>query len=179
MEDHAGLYISYYHNDAKIEVPYYQMGILWGSHFEHTYRSGKKGITMWGSFDGIPDGWSRPHEATSENILAGLIGNSPTKLFGINKDKVITGYDSKGKEIKSNSVKYIDFYPYYKNITYISYTYYRVNAFNHKRAQYTVSDNRSLHAGPSNLKTIVMSNPIDYLKVDWKNENVDNYKYNH
>ena len=179
MEDHAGLYISYYHNDATIEVPYYQMGILWGSHFEHTYRSGKKGITMWGSFDGIPDGWSRPHEATSENILAGLIGNSPTKLFGINKDKVITGYDSNGKEIKSNSVKYIDFYPYYKNITYISYTYYRVNAFNHKRAQYTVSNNRSLHAGPSNLNTVSMSYPIDYLNVDWKDENVDNYKYNH
>jgi hypothetical protein len=163
--------------NVRIEVPYYQMGILWGSHFEHTYRSGKKGITMWGSFDGIPDGWSRPDEKMSENIVVGLIGNSPTKLLGVNK--VITGTDSKGKYTESNAVKYIDFYPYYKNITYISYTYYRVNAFNHKRAQYTVSNNSSLHAGPWNSNTIGMSYPIDYLNVDWKDENVDNYKYNH
>ena len=88
---------------------------------------------------------------------------SPTEILGV----------------KSNSVKYIDFYPYYKNITYISYTYYRVNAFNHKRAQYTVSNDLSLHAGPWNSSTTVMSYPINYLNVDWKNENVDNYKYNH
>jgi hypothetical protein len=132
---------------------------------------------MWGSFDGIPDDWSRPDEKVSENIVVGLIGNSPTKLLGVNK--VITGTDSKGKYTESNAVKYIDFYPYYKNITHISYTYYRVNAFNHKRAQYTVSNLLSLHAGPWNSNTIGMSYPINYLNVDWKDENVDNYKYNH
>ena len=29
------------------------------------------------------------------------------------------------------------------------------------------------------FNTIGMSYPIDYLNVDWKDENVDNYKYNH
>lgn len=143
MEDHAGTYISATVGNATIEVPYYQMGILWGSHFEHTIINGKKGITMWGSFDGIPDGWSRPDEKMSENIVVGLIGNSPTKLLGVSK--VVTGTDSNGKYTESNAVKYIDFWPYYDNIKNIYYSHYRVNAFNHKRAQYTVSKDAKLN----------------------------------
>ena len=143
MEDHAGTYISATVGNATIEVPYYQMGILWGSHFEHTIINGKKGITMWGSFDGIPDGWSRPDEKMSENIVVGLIGNSPTKLLGVSK--VVTGTDSKGKYTESNAVKYIDFWPYRDNIKNIYYSHYRVNAFNHKRAQYTVSQDTKLN----------------------------------
>ena len=143
MEDHAGTYISTTLGNVTIEVPYYQMGILWGSHFEHTIISGKKGITMWGSFDGIPDGWGRPHEKMSENLVVGLIGNSPTKLLGVSK--VITGTDSNGKYTESNAVKYIDFWPYRDNIKNMYYSHYRVNAFNHKRAQYTVSKHTKLN----------------------------------
>jgi hypothetical protein len=98
---------------------------------------------MWGSFDGIPDGWSRPDEKMSENIVVGLIGNSPTKLLGVSK--VITGTDSNGKYTESNAVKYIDFFPYVKDIKSITYSHYRVNAFNHKRAQYTVSKDTKLN----------------------------------
>ena len=143
MEDHAGTYIAATMGNAKIEVPYYQMGVLWGSHFEHSIINDKKGITMWGSFDGIPDGWSRPDEKMSENIVVGLIGNSPTKLLGVSK--VVTGKDSNGKYTESNAVKYIDFFPYVKDIKSITYSHYRVNAFNHKRAQYTVSMDTQLN----------------------------------
>ncbi|MBO5793859.1 MAG: hypothetical protein J6R11_02100, partial [Bacteroidaceae bacterium] len=146
MEDNAGLYITASQGNARIEVPYYQMGLLWGSHFNHNYISGRNKITLWGSFKGIPDDWSRPEEEISENIVVGLIGNHPTPLVGVSK--VITGIDEDGDYTKSNKVKYIDFVQCQENIKKINVTYYRVNAFNHQRAKYTVVGHIYVTNGP-------------------------------
>lgn len=166
MEAKTGVYITEYSSrnpDIRIEVPYYQTGILWGSHFENSSWQGKKDMTMWGSFDGITKDYSRPHEKRSEDILVGLIGNTPTKLFGAQKE-IITGKDKNGKYVKVNKAKYIDFVPQWENIQQIKVMYYRVNAYNHKKAEYTVSDRSYLNMGSSNARfNYTINNPSKVL----------------
>ena len=166
MEAKTGVYITEYssrNSDIRIEVPYYQTGILWGSHFANSTWQGKKDMTMWGSFDGIPKDYSRPHEKRSEDIVVGLIGNTPTKLVGVQKE-LITGKDKNGNYVKADKAKYIDFVPQWDNIQQIKVMYYRVNAYNHKKAEYTVSDRSYLNMGSSNARySYTINNPSQVL----------------
>lgn len=166
MEAKTGVYItecSSRNPDIRIEVPYYQTGILWGSHFENNSWQGKKDMTMWGSFDGIPKDYTRPHEKRSEDIVVGLIGNTPKKLVGVQKE-LITGKDKNGNFVKVDKAKYIDFVPQWDNIQQIKVMYYRVNAYNHKKAEYTVSDDVYLNRGSSNARfNYTINNPSKVL----------------
>ena len=85
MNANAGVYItatSRLNSNVRIEVPYYQLGILWGSPFNNAATRGK--TTMWSSFDNIPKDYTRPQEERSEDILLGLVGNNRHNIVEIN-----------------------------------------------------------------------------------------------
>ncbi len=92
MEANTGVYItatSALNPDVRIEVPYYQLGILWGSPFNN--KDSRKKVTMWGSFDDLPKDYIRGQERYCEHILLGLVGNSPEKnLVDMDHGQVIT-----------------------------------------------------------------------------------------
>ena len=151
-------------------MPYYQLGILWGSQFKNS--GSRKAVTMWGQFDDIPD-WSRPQEERCEDILLGLVGNNNYNFVDINYDQVITGKDSSGKYTYATRAPYIDFVPQWDYISEINVTMFRVNAFNFKKAEYTVSENGLLNKGPRRASyTYTITNPS---KVLTNTGNVNNY----
>ena len=178
METNTGVYIteqSALNSDVRIEVPYYQLGILWGSQFNN--KGARKNATMWASYDDLPKDWSRPQEERSEDILLGLVGNYPTRLVDIEYNQVITGKDSQGKYTYGTRGGYLDFIPRWDNITQIKVTSYRVNAYNFKKAEYTVSDRAYLNMGPRNSRyTYTINNPSDVLSNSSK-KNVNWYIY--
>lgn len=148
MEANAGVYITAVSDrnpNIRIEVPYYQLGILWGSQFNNVNTRGK--VTMWKSFDGIPKDYTRPQEERCEDILLGLIGNYPFKIFDVDYE-VITGPKRTGGYNYSDRGPYIDFVPQWNNISEVDVTYYRVNAYNFKKAEYTVAYRAYLNMGP-------------------------------
>ena len=173
MEMNTGVYITSYSQlnpDVRIEVPYYQLGILWGSQFKNSGARTK--VTMWGQFDDIPD-WSRPQEERCEDILLGLVGNNNYNLVDINYDQVITGKNSSGKYTYATRAPYIDFVPKWDHISQINVTMFRVNAFNFKKAEYTVSEDGLLNKGPRRASyTYTITNPS---KVLTNTGNVNNY----
>ena len=166
MLANTGVYItacSKLNPDVRIEVPYYQLGILWGSQFKNS--GARTRVTMWGQFDDIPD-WSRPQEERCEDILLGLVGNSPrANLVDINYNQVITGKNSSGSYTYGTKGTYIDFVPKWDNITQIKVTSFRVNSYNFKKAEYTVSENLLLNKGPrKQSNTYTIDNPSKVLK---------------
>ena len=173
MESNTGVYITagtWLSPNVRIEVPYYQLGILWGSQFKNS--GSRKAVTMWGQFDDIPD-WSRPQEERCEDILLGLVGNNNYNFVDINYDQVITGKDSSGKYTYATRAPYIDFVPQWDYISEINVTMFRVNAFNFKKAEYTVSENGLLNKGPRRASyTYTITNPS---KVLTNTGNVNNY----
>lgn len=173
MLTYAGTYItgrSKHSLDVYIEVPYYQLGILWGSQFNN--KESAKKVTMWGSFDDIPKTYLRPQEDCSEDILLGLVGNNSTKLLDV--DHAVIGRNSSGSQTMVTTGPYIDFIPYYDNIKEISVTYYRVNAYNFKKGEYTVGYRSYLNMGPIHSEvTYTIKDPGKYLK--WSN--TDEYTY--
>ena len=176
MKANTGVYItacSKLNPDVRIEVPYYQLGILWGSQFNNSGARSK--VTMWGQFDDIPN-WTRPQEERSEDILLGLVGNSPAaNLVDINYNKVITGKDSSGSYTYATKGTYIDFVPKWDNITQINVTSFRVNSYNFKKAEYTVSENTLLNKGPRKQSyTYTIDNPSKVLNTPG---NVNEYYY--
>ena len=128
---------------------------------------------MWGQFDDIPD-WSRPQEERSEDILLGLVGNSPqANLVDINYNQVITGKNSSGSYTYGTKGTYIDFVPKWDYITQINVTSFRVNSYNFKKAEYTVSEDELLNKGPRRASyTYTITNPS---KVLTNTGNVNNY----
>lgn len=179
MNCYAGCYLtvrSSRNPDVRIEVPYYQLGILWGSQFNN--KGDRKQATMWSSFDNLPKDYSRPQEERCEDILLGLVGNYPFDLVDIEYNQVITGTDRQGRYTYGTRGGYLDFIPRWDNITQIKVTYYRVNAYNIKKAEYTVSDRAYLNMGPCNARyTYTIKNPSDVL-TNKKNENRYMYKNN-
>ena len=176
MLANTGVYItacSKLNPDVRIEVPYYQLGILWGSQFKNSGARTK--VTMWGQFDDIPD-WSRPQEERSEDILLGLVGNSPqANLVDINYNQVITGKNSSGSYTYGTKGTYIDFVPKWDYITQINVTSFRVNSYNFKKAEYTVSEDELLNKGPRRASyTYTITNPS---KVLTNTGNVNEYFY--
>ena len=152
MERNTGVYItevSKVNPNIRIEVPYYQLGILWGSHYQNKSDRGK--VTMWKSFDNIPKDYTRPQEERCEDILLGLVGNYPFKLFDVDY-AVMHHKDSKGNAVYSERGGYIDYIPRWNNISEVDVTYYRVNAYNFKKAEYTVSNRAYLNMGPCNAQ---------------------------
>lgn len=152
MERNTGVYItevSKVNPNIRIEVPYYQLGILWGSHYQN--KSDRGNVSMWKSFDDLPDDYSRPQEERCEDILLGLVGNKPTEIFTIEHD-VITGQSRTGGYIYSDKGPYFDFVPQWNNISEVNVTYYRVNSYNFKKAEYTVSNRDYLNMGPCNAE---------------------------
>jgi len=178
METNTGVYFtstSDLNSDVRIEMPYYQLGILWGSQFNN--KGDRKQATMWSSYDDLPKSWSRPQEERSEDILLGLVGNYPTRLVDIEYNQVITGKNSQGKYTYGTRGGYLDFIPRWGNITQIKVTYYRVNAYNFKKTEYTVSDRVYLNMGPCNARySYTINNPSDVLSNSSK-KNVNNYLY--
>ena len=165
MLANTGVYItacSKLNPDVRIEVPYYQLGILWGSQFKNSGARTK--VTMWGQFDDIPD-WSRPQEERSEDILLGLVGNSPqANLVDINYNQVITGKNSSGSYTYGTKGTYIDFVPKWDYITQINVTSFRVKSYNFKKAEYTVSEDGLLNMGPRRASyTYTITNPSKVL----------------
>ena len=123
MNANAGVYItatSRLNSNVRIEVPYYQLGILWGSPFNNAATRGK--TTMWSSFDNIPKDYTRPQEERSEDILLGLVGNNRHNIVEINYNQVITGVDKNGRYTKGTRGPYLDFIPRWNNITKINVT---------------------------------------------------------
>ena len=176
MEANTGVYItacSKLNPDVRIEVPYYQLGILWGSQFNNS--GARTRVTMWGMFDDIPN-WTRPKEERSEDILLGLVGNSPqANLVDINYNQVITGKNSSGNYTYATKGTYIDFVPKWDNITQINVTSFRVNSYNFKKAEYTVSENPLLNKGPRKQSyTYTINNPSKELNTTG---NVNEYYY--
>ncbi len=178
METNTGVYItetSALNSNVRIEVPYYQLGILWGSQFNN--RGSRKQATMWSSYDDLPKDYTRPQEERSEDILLGLVGNYPTRLVDIEYNQVITGKNSQGQYVYGTRGGFLDFIPRWDNITQIKVTYYRVNAYNIKKAEYTVSDRVYLNMGPCNARySYTINNPSEVLtnktnmnRYLWKN----------
>ena len=178
MDAYTGVYLtstSALNSDVRIEVPYYQLGILWGSQFNN--KGDRKQATMWSSYDDLPKDWSRPQEERCEDILLGLVGNYPTRLVDIEYNQVITGKNSQGNYTYGTRGGYLDFIPRWDNITQIKVTSYRVNAYNFKKAEYTVSDRAYLNMGPRNARyTYTIKNPSDVLSNSSKT-NVNWYLY--
>ena len=176
METNTGVYLtskSTLNPDVRIEMPYYQLGILWGSQFNN--KGDRKQATMWSSYDDLPKDYSRPQEERSEDILLGLVGNYPTRLVDIEYNQVITGTNSQGNYVYGTRGGYLDFIPKWDNITQIKVTYYRVNAYNFKKAEYTVSDRAYLNMGPCNSRyTYTIKNPSDVLS---NKTNMNSYIY--
>ena len=175
MEANAGVYITAVSDrnpDIRIEVPYYQLGILWGSQFNNVNTRGK--VTMWKSFDNIPKDYTRPQEERCEDILLGLVGNYPFKLFDVDY-AVMHHKDSKGIAVYSERGGYIDYIPRWNNISEVDVTYYRVNAYNFKKAEYTVSNRAYLNMGPCNAKVrCTIKDPSGLVLVK---KNLNSYCY--
>ncbi|MBQ8361048.1 MAG: hypothetical protein IJX44_03770, partial [Bacteroidaceae bacterium] len=175
MEANAGVYITAVSDrnpNIRIEVPYYQLGILWGSQFNNANSRGN--VTMWKSFDGIPKDYTRPQEERCEDILLGLIGNYPFKIFDVDYE-VITGQKRTGGYNYSDRGPYFDFVPQWNNISEVDVTYYRVNAYNFKKAEYTVSNRAYLNMGPCNAKVrCTIKDPSGLVLVK---KNLNSYWY--
>lgn len=149
MNAYAGVYItgtSRLNSNVRIEAPYYQVGILWGSQFNN--KGSRKQATMWSSFDDLPKDYTRPQEERCEDILLGLVGNYPFNILDIEYNQVITGVVRSGLYTKGTRGPYLDFIPRWDNITKINVTSFRVNAYNFKKAEYTVSNKAYLNMGP-------------------------------
>lgn len=176
MNANAGVYItatSRLNSNVRIEVPYYQLGILWGSPFNNAATRGK--TTMWSSFDNIPKDYTRPQEERSEDILLGLVGNNRHNIVEINYNQVITGVDKNGRYTKGTRGPYLDFIPRWNNITKINVTSFRVNAYNFKKAEYTVSNRAYLNMGPRWSRYVyTINNPSRLFTC----KNVNNWFYN-
>lgn len=176
MEANTGVYItatSALNPDVRIEVPYYQLGILWGSPFNN--KDSSKKVTMWGSFDDLPKNYVRGQERYCEHILLGLVGNSPAaNLVDMDCGKVITGYNGNAATYGTKA-PYIDFVPQWDNITEINVSYYRVNAYNFKKGEYTIGWRSYLNQGPQfSVFTYSIKNPSQFLNVK---ENWNEYYY--
>ena len=126
------------------------------------------------SFDNIPKDYTRPQEERCEDILLGLVGNYPFKLFDVDY-AVMHHKDSKGKVVYSERGGYIDYIPRWNNISEVDVTYYRVNAYNFKKAEYTVSNRAYLNMGPCNAKVrCTIKDPSGLVLVK---KNLNSYCY--
>lgn len=130
---------------------------------------------MWGSFDDLPKDYIRGQERYCEHILLGLVGNSPEKnLVDMDHGQVITGRTG-NTATYGTKAPYIDFVPQWDNISEINVSYYRVNAYNFKKAEYTVNTIRYLNMAPTlSLLTRTIKNPSDVLS---NKGNVNEYFY--
>ena len=176
MNAYAGVYItatSRLNSNVRIEVPYYQVGILWGSQFNN--KGSRKQATMWSSFDDLPKNYTRPQEERCEDILLGLVGNYPFNILDIEYNQVIMGVDKNGRSIYGTRGPYLDFIPRWNNITKINVTSFRVNAYNFKKAEYTVSNRAYLNMGPRWSRYVyTINNPSRLFTC----KNVNNWFYN-
>lgn len=120
-ESLTGTYLTASYGDVKIEIPYYQFAILWGSQFDNSATQGK--VTLHKAFNGFTHNDDRVHEFISEQIWIGnFVGKGP----------ICQKID--GRYMILSQFAYT---PNYKAISSIQLTAYRVNSYNFKKAEYT------------------------------------------
>lgn len=120
-ESLTGTYLTATYGDVKLEVPYYQFAILWGSQFENSATQGK--VTMHKTFSGFTHNDDRVHEFISEQIWIGnFVGKGPISQKIDGRYKILS---------------HVAYSPNYNAIAHINLSVYRVNAYNFKKAEYT------------------------------------------
>lgn len=118
----VGTYASYTSGYDKVEIPYYQFAILWGSQFAN--KGARKKVTMWGAFDDLKKSDERGHENLCEEIYYGFIGGK--------MDHKANGSKNRAKE------SFTVTYEMRNRITNANFSIYRVNAYDYVDGQYIV-----------------------------------------
>ena len=141
----VGTYDTYTYGSDKVEVPYYQYPILWGSQFAN--KGSRKKVTMWGAFDDMQKSDERGHENLSEEIYFGFIGGS--------MDHKVNGSKTRPKEsfTITRDMK--------SRISNANFSVYRINAYDYVDGQYIVVN------GLNNGNTFETFNVSDVLNSNW------------
>ena len=134
VKAHAGVNMTVSKGAVKLEVPYYQFGLLWGSQFPNSGDTKK--FALQSTLKGFSKDASRAQLETSQNIWLSMTGLSLLNGNTVRKQK--DGYWHKDDYIKS-----------------ITYEMYRVNAYNCKTRKYEV---KGVH-NPQNIVRVTISNP--------------------
>lgn len=120
-ESLTGTYLTATYGNVKLEVPYYQFAILWGSQFENRATQAK--VTMHKTFNGFTHNDERVHEFISEQIWIGnFVGKGPISQKIDGRYSILSGFA---------------YTPNYRAISYLTMTAYRVNSYNFRKAEYT------------------------------------------
>ncbi len=117
----VGTYASVSSGNSKLEIPYYQFPILWGSQFAN--KDSRKKVTMWGAFDDMEKSDERGHEDLCEEIYYGF--------FGGTMDHKVNGSKNRSKETFTvdKDMK--------ARLSNANFTIYRVNTYNFSTGNYS------------------------------------------
>jgi hypothetical protein len=138
VKSHAGVNLTVSRGAVKLEVPYYQFGLLWGSQFPNSGDTKK--FALQSTLQGFSSSASRAQLQTSQEIWLGMTGLSLLNGNIVRKQK--DGYWHKDDYIKA-----------------IRYQMYRVNAYNYSTRKYEVAGAVIPQAQRNSTVTVIISNP--------------------
>jgi hypothetical protein len=138
VKSHAGVNLTVSKGAVKLEVPYYQFGLLWGSQFPNSGDTKK--FALQSTLQGFSKDASRAQLETSQNIWLSMTGLSLLNGNTVRKQK--DGYWHKDDYIKA-----------------IRYQMYRVNAYNYSTRKYEVAGAVIPQAQRNSTVTVIISNP--------------------
>jgi hypothetical protein len=138
VKAHAGVNLTVSKGAVKLEVPYYQFGLLWGSQFPNSGDTKK--FALQSTLQGFSSSASRAQLQTSQEIWLGMTGLSLLNGNIVRKQK--DGYWPKDDYIKA-----------------IRYQMYRVNAYNYSTRKYEVAGAVIPQAQRNSTVTVIISNP--------------------
>ena len=131
---HRGQYASEFAQSARLQIPYYQFPILYGSCLENNKTSKK--ITAWGTIKDYQSqcksyAEARGQENNSEVVFSLMLG----------KDYMRGGYcnlKSEGLTTKRSRAAFVNSENVRKNMKEAKFTVYRVNAYDYNNCRYLV-----------------------------------------
>lgn len=140
-QSRTGVNLTTTYGDVKLEVPYYQFGVLWGSQYKNSNNT--KNVCLHGTMQGFSDDASRAQLKVSQEIWLTMAGRGILE----GEERAVT----KAVDTFSPSDDYLE---------WVSYDIYRVNAYNCSTRKYMVMPHSLPVAQRSTIKSISISNPI-------------------
>ena len=140
-QSRTGVNLTTTYGDVKLEVPYYQFGVLWGSQYKNSNNT--KNVCLHGTMQGFSDDASRAQLKVSQEIWLTMAGRGILE----GEKRAVT----KAVDTFSPSADYLE---------WVSYDIYRVNAYNCSTRKYMVMPHTLPATQRSTIKSISISNPI-------------------
>ena len=144
-------------NESTLQVPAYQLPIVYGSCLKNTSDGGRKKVTLWGALEGYEkadkkNSQSRGHRENCLNIFSGLVGK---EYIGR------TDGDISSKDSNMHSWDKFETSNYKRFITTADFDIYRVNTYDIDRCCYSI--NYTLY-GENPYTRFTIKYPLEYYK---------------